>query len=75
MVKITVCRSCAWGNARIRKELKRLRSEHEGQLRVSQKGCLDHCKQDPVVRVSKKILAPARPKKLRRAVEQALADS
>jgi len=72
MVRITVCRSCAWSNEKIRREIKRLRSEHGDRVRVDGKDCLDRCKKDPVVRVGRKELAPARPKKLRRAVEKAL---
>lgn len=73
MVRITVCRSCAWSDTKIRREVKRLRSKHEGRVRVTTKDCLDHCKKDPVVRVGRKELAPAGPGKLRRAVEKALA--
>lgn len=75
MVKITICRSCAWSDDAIRKELKRLRSEHEDHLTFVRKGCLDRCKKDPVVRVGTKTLAPARPKKLRRTVLKALSES
>jgi len=75
MVKITVCRSCGWPDDKIRRELKRLRRYHPDQIKVSRKDCLDHCKQEPVVQVGGKTLAPARPKKLRRAVEKAIADS
>ena len=75
MVKIIVCRSCAWPNEKIRRELKRLRGAHPDELQVVRKDCLDHCKRDPVVQVGGKTLAPARPKKLRRAVEKALAEN
>ncbi len=73
MVKIRVCRSCAWGNGAIRRELEDLRGKHPDLVKVVLKECLDRCQQDPVVRVAGKTLAPARPKKLRRAVAKALA--
>ena len=74
MVKIKVCRSCGWSNDKIRRELKRLQSEHKDEVRVTRKGCMDRCKKDPVVSVSKTTLAPARVKKLRSVVERELSD-
>ena len=72
MVKIKVCRSCGLSNARLRRELKRLQSAYKDGVCVVSKSCMDRCKKDPVVRVAKTTLAPARPKKLRRLVEEAL---
>ena len=73
MVRITVCRSCAADHPKIKKALRRLRKEHGDGIEVASKSCLDACKREPVVRVGKTLLAPAKRKKLRRAVEERLA--
>ena len=68
MVRISICKGCALSNDKIRKELKRLRLKHGSAIQVRKKDCLDACKKDPVVKVGKKLLAPATPKKIRGVV-------
>jgi NADH:ubiquinone oxidoreductase subunit E len=73
VLRITVCSSCAHTNEKIRKTLKKLRKEHGEAVEIVKTSCLDACKRDPAVRVGKKLLAPAKRKKLRRAVARQLA--
>ena len=72
MIRITVCSKCASSNDKVRKTLKKLKKEHGDRVGIVEKPCLDACKRDPAVRVGKKLLAPAKRKKLRRAVEKRL---
>ena len=72
MVKVAACEKCAWTNAELRKALKTLRKAHPESLRVKKGGCLDACKKRPAVRVGKKVVAPATPKKIRRRIEKKL---
>ncbi len=58
---------------KIRRELKRLRLKHGSAIEIKKKDCLDACKKDPAVKVGKKLLAPASPKKLRSAVADKVA--
>jgi len=71
-VCIKVCKSCAWEKKKIRRALKSLQAAHPRQIEVVKESCLDHCKQDPVVIVGKDVLAPAKPKRIRKAVESLL---
>jgi len=73
MVRICVCKGCGLSNDKIRRELKHLWLKHGAALEIEKVDCLDACKKDPAVRVGKKLLAPASPKKLRRAVKKMVA--
>ena len=69
---VRVCKKCGWKNKRVRKALKSLDAKHRDILNVRMTGCMDRCKKDPVVRVGKVCLAPAKPKRLRKLVEESL---
>lgn len=68
MLRLVVCKDCALSNPKIRREMKELRLRYGSGIEIKKKGCLDACKKDPVVRVGKKTLAPASPRKLRALV-------
>ena len=71
-VDVQVCKSCGWTDKKIKKALQALAKEHPDALRIRQVGCLDECSDDPVVKVGSKFFAPAKPKKLEKAVEKLL---
>ena len=71
-LEVKVCRKCGWKNKRVRKALKSLDAKHSDALDVRMIGCLDRCKKDPVVKVGKTCLAPAKPKRLKKLVEDCL---
>lgn len=75
MVRIVVCKDCGLSDDRIRRELKRLRLRYGSALEIKKKDCLDACKKSPAVKVGKKLLAPASPKKVARAVAKKIAAS
>lgn len=70
MVKIRVCKTCAWTNDAIRLALDVLVAEHGRDIELVKKDCLDACKREPAVKVGKKLLAPAKPRKLVKRVEK-----
>lgn len=72
MVRITVCKDCALSDEKVRRELKRLRLAHGSAIEIKRKDCLDACRKDPAVKVGRKLLAPASPKRIRRAVQRAV---
>ncbi len=71
-VEIQVCKSCGWTNKKIKKTLQALALGHPDALDIRQVSCLDECSDDPVVKVGSKCYAPAKPKKLAKAVEKLL---
>lgn len=72
MVKIVVCRSCAWSKRKIRRALRDLGAAHPGGVRLVKKDCLDACEREPAVRIGGKLLAPASPRTVRRRVRKRL---
>lgn len=72
-VEIQVCKSCGWTDKKVKKTLQALAKEHPDAVRVRQVGCLDECSDDPVVKIGGKCFAPAKHKKLAKAIEKLLA--
>ena len=71
-VRIRVCKSCGWTDKKVRKTLLALTKDFPDTLKVETVGCLDECKNDPVLKIDGKSLAPASRKKIRKAVGKRL---
>lgn len=69
---VQVCKNCAWDKKKVRRALKALRAQYGERIDVKKVGCLELCKKDPAVIVGDEAVAPAKPKRLRRAVEEKL---
>ena len=68
-LKIKVCKDCFEDpDGELRKALKDIKKNYK--VKVVKKDCLDVCEDEPVIKVGGKTLAPATPKKLRKAVKK-----
>lgn len=72
VVKIRVCKSCAWDRKKIRRALKDVAKTYDDRVELRKKDCLDLCSKKPALEIDGRALAPASAKSLRRVIEARL---